>query len=67
MLRLVLYLLGNNNQQQQRVGCESGSLGFQLKPPLSDQIPAPFQQLAWIILVISAGAQLITNTNTFTQ
>ena len=42
-------------------------LGFQLKPPLSDQIPASFQLLAWIIVVISAAAQLITNTNTFTQ
>lgn len=66
VLRLALCLWENNNQQQQRVGCDSTSLGSELKP-LSDQIPALFQQLAWIILVISAGAQLITNTNTFTQ
>lgn len=67
MLMLVLYLCGDNHQWQQRVGCDCAGLSFQLKPPLSDQIPALFQQLARIIVVISAGAQLITNTNTFTQ
>lgn len=33
MLMLVLYLWGNNNQWQQRVGCDCRGLGFQLKPP----------------------------------
>lgn len=46
---------------------DCAGLSFQLNPPLSDQILALVQQLAWIIVVISAGAQLITNTNASTQ
>lgn len=46
---------------------DCAGLSFQLNPPLSDQILALVQQLAWIRVVISAGAQLITNTNTFAQ
>lgn len=41
MLMLVLYLCGNNNQWQQRVGCDCRGLGFQLKPSSIWSEPGP--------------------------